>query len=90
VTAGAIQQEAAHLLEDLGHRLSLGVFADGAEQTLQDRINGDVAQIPDKKGQPTPGSQGVRGCFNSIKNVATFMFPGHSSIGDNLPPTGFG
>jgi hypothetical protein len=89
VTAGAIHQEAKQLLEDLRHRLALGAFADGAEKAFQDRINGDVAKIADKKGQPASGGKGVRGCFNSIDNLAFFISNSHSSACDNLPPIGF-
>jgi hypothetical protein len=90
MTAGSIQHEAKHLLEDLGNRLPLGVFAYGAEKTFQDRINGYIEQIPHKQGQTAPGGQGVRGCFNSINNIAGFISMSHSSACDNLPPTGFG
>ena len=89
VTAGAIHQEAKNLLEDLRHRLALGAFTQGAKKTFQDRKNGYIAQIPHKKAQAAPGGQGVRGCFNSINNVAVFFSPSHSSVCDNLPPMGF-
>ena len=60
VTAGAIQQEANTCLKISGHRLALGVFADGAEKTFQDRINGDVPEIADKQAQPASGGQGCQ------------------------------
>jgi hypothetical protein len=88
VTAGAIQQEAKHLLENLRPRLALGVFADGAEKTCQDRINGEVSEISHKKSQPASGGQGVRGCFHSINNVAFFISTSHSSACDHLHPGG--
>ena len=90
VTAGAIQQEAENLLEDLGYRLALGILADGAEKTFQDRINGYVSEISDKQGQAAPGGQGVRSCFHSINNVSFFISTSHSSACDDLSPTGFG
>ena len=89
VAAGAVHQEAQHLLGDLRHRLSLGAFADGAKKALQNDENIYVSEISNKKAQAGPGRQGVGSCLNFINNVTLITFLSHSSVNDNLPPKGF-
>ena len=89
VAATAIEQEAEHLLEQLGNRQPLAAAAQGAEQSLQMRLDLNVAQIAHEQGQPTTPGQLVRRGANVVDlKLSVARYSGRCQHG--LAPFGLG
>jgi len=88
VSAGAVHEEADHLLEDLSDGNPLSALSQRAEQTLQVGLDVDTAKIPNQQRQSSTAGQRV---LSNIDVVNAGLEVGEISsmiMHDFLPPNG--